>query len=97
MLTLASLIAGFILIDRAERERIRQANEFQLQQLRQQGEQRLKLSHAAREDELLAHAEIQAGHFLEGAHILQRATELCAKGLQARFAKVLELLPEKAA
>jgi two-component system, sensor histidine kinase PdtaS len=27
--------------------------------------------------------------------ILQHATELCAQGLQARFAKVLEYLPEE--
>jgi two-component system, sensor histidine kinase PdtaS len=28
-------------------------------------------------------------------HILQRATELCSQGLQARFAKVLEYLPDQ--
>ncbi len=35
---------------------------------------------------------MQTRHFQQ---ILQRATELCAQGLEARFAKVLEYLPDE--
>ena len=78
VLILMSVVAGIFLLDRAEQRRLHQASEFEQHQLREQAEQRLQLAHAAREDELLAHAEIQAGHFLEGARILQRAAERLA-------------------
>jgi two-component sensor histidine kinase/putative methionine-R-sulfoxide reductase with GAF domain len=54
-----------------------------------------ELPYRLRQQSLLGEFGRNAMQTREHRKILQRATELCAQGLQARFAKVLEYLPEE--
>ena len=56
---------------------------------------RNELPYRLRQQSLLGEFGRIAMQTREFRQILQRATELCAQGLQARFAKVLEYLPDE--
>ena len=54
-----------------------------------------ELPYRLRQQSLLGEFGRIAMQTREHRQILQRATELCSQGLQARFAKVLEYLPDE--
>src|SRR3954451_11681089 len=55
---------------------------------------RQELPYRLRQQSLLGEFGRSAMQTRDIGHILQRATELCAEGLETRFAKVLEYMPE---